>query len=249
MSFKDHFSRLAAQYSAFRPAYPPAIFDYLAQLSSDRQSAWDCACGNGQATLALAERFHEVIATDASAQQLAAAPARPNVTYRVARAEESGIESQSLDLVTVAQALHWFDLGPFYGEVQRVLKPSGVLAVWTYGPLQVGGNGIDALFQDFYWNTVGPYWPPERRFVEAGYRGLAFPFAELSPPSFNMEERWDRAHLLGYLRTWSATARYAADQGVDPVEALEERLRPLWVDASSTRKVTWPLALRAGRRQ
>jgi SAM-dependent methyltransferase len=249
MSFKDHFSRLAAQYSAFRPAYPPAIFDYLAQLCLDRQSAWDCACGNGQATLALAERFQEVIATDASAQQLAAAPARPNVTYRVAPAEESGIESQSLDLVTVAQALHWFDLDPFYGEVQRVLKPSGVLAVWTYGPLQVDGNGIDALFQKFYSNIVGPYWPPERRFVEAGYRGLAFPFAELSPPSFNMEERWDRAHLLGYLRTWSATARYVEDKGVDPVEALEERLRPLWVDASSTRKVTWPLALRAGRRR
>jgi len=249
MSFKDHFSRLAAQYSAFRPAYPPAIFDYLAQLCLDRQSAWDCACGNGQATLALAERFQEVIATDASAQQLAAAPARPNVTYRVAPAEESGIESQSLDLVTVAQALHWFDLDPFYGEVQRVLKPSGVLAVWTYGPLQVDGNGIDALFQKFYSNIVGPYWPPERRFVEAGYRGLAFPFAELSPPSFNMEERWDRAHLLGYLRTWSATARYVEDKGVDPVEALEERLRPLWVDAGSTRKVTWPLALRAGRRR
>ena len=249
MSFKDHFSRLAAQYSAFRPAYPPAIFDYLAQLSSDRQSAWDCACGNGQATLALAERFDAVIATDASAQQLAAAPARPNVTYRVARAEESGIESKSLDLVTVAQALHWLNLDLFYGEVQRVLKPSGVLAVWTYGPLQVDGNGIDALFQEFYSNTVGPYWPPERRFVEAGYRGLAFPFAELSPPSFNMEERWDRAHLLGYLRTWSATARYAEDQGVDPVEALEERLRPLWVDASSTRKVTWPLALRVGHKR
>jgi SAM-dependent methyltransferase len=249
MSFKDHFSRLAAQYSEFRPAYPPAIFDYLAQLCGDRDSAWDCACGTGQATLALAERFRAVIATDASAQQVAAASPHPNVTYRVARAEESGIESQSVDLVTVAQALHWFDLDPFYGEVQRVLKPSGVLAVWTYGPLQVDGNGIDALFQEFYWNTVGPYWPPERRFVEAGYRGLAFPFAEVAPPSFNMEVHWERAHLLGYLRTWSATARYADDKGVDPVEALEERLAPLWVDAHSTRKVTWPLALRVGRKR
>jgi len=248
MSFKDHFSRLAAQYSAFRPAYPPAIFDYLAQLCRDRQSAWDCACGTGQATLALAERFDAVIATDASAQQVAAAHTRPNVTYRVAPAQESGIESQSVDLVTVAQALHWFDLDPFYGEVQRVLKPSGVLAVWTYGPLQVDGKGIDALFQEFYWSIVGPYWPPERRFVEAGYRGLAFPVAEIAPPSFNMEAHWERAHLLGYLRTWSATARYVDDKGVDPVTVLEERLAPLWVDAHSTRKVTWPLALRVGRK-
>jgi SAM-dependent methyltransferase len=249
MGFKDHFSRLAAQYSAFRPAYPPAIFDYLAQLCRERQNAWDCACGTGQATLALAERFKAVIATDASPQQLAAAPAHVNVTYRTARAEESGIESNYVDLVTVAQALHWFDLDPFYGEVQRVLKASGVLAVWTYGPLHVEGHGIDALFHEFYWNTVGPYWPPERRLVEAGYRGLAFPFDEISPPPFNMEERWERAHLLGYLRTWSATARYADDRGADPVEVLEERLRPLWVDAHSTRKVTWPVALRVGRKR
>src|SRR5882724_9935319 len=137
MTFKDHFSQRAALYCAFRPAYPPAMFDYLAQLCRERQSAWDCACGNGQATVALAERFEAVIATDASPQQLAAAPSHPNVTYRVARAEESGIESKSLDLVTVAQALHWFDLDSFYAEVQRVLKPSGVLAVWTYGPLHV----------------------------------------------------------------------------------------------------------------
>jgi ubiquinone/menaquinone biosynthesis C-methylase UbiE len=249
MDFKDHFSRLAAQYSAFRPAYPPAIFDYLAQVCHERQNAWDCACGNGQAALALAERFQAVIATDASPQQLAAAPAHPNVTYRVARAEESGIESQSVDLVTVAQALHWFDLDPFYGEVQRVLKPSGVLAVWTYGPLHVEGDGIDALFQEFYRDTVGPYWPPERRLVETGYRGLAFPFAEIPVPPFNMEQRWERAHLLGYLRTWSATARYALDKGLDPVATLEERLRPLWVDAYSTRRVTWPLALRVGRKR
>jgi SAM-dependent methyltransferase len=249
MSFKDHFSRLAAQYCAFRPAYPAAIFDYLAQLCGERQSAWDCACGNGQASLALAERFEAVIATDASPQQLAAAPAHAKVTYRVARAEDSGIESKSVDLVTVAQALHWFDLDPFYGEVQRVLKPSGVLAVWTYGALHVEGNGIDALLQEFYHDIVGPYWPPERRFVEEGYRGLAFPFAAVSPPLFNMEERWERAGLLGYLRTWSATGRYVEDQGVDPVAVLEERLAPLWADAQSLRRVTWPLALRVGRKR
>jgi SAM-dependent methyltransferase len=249
MAFKDHFSRLAAQYSAFRPSYPPAIFDYLAQLCRERQNAWDCACGNGQATLALAERFEAVIATDASPQQLAAAPTHANVTYRVARAEESGIEPQSVDLVTVAQALHWFDLDPFYGEVQRVLKPAGVLAVWTYGPLHVDGGAVDALFQEFYYDIVGPYWPPERRLVEAGYRDLAFPFAEISPPPFNMEEQWSLAHLLGYLHTWSATARYADDKGTDPVAALEERLRSVWVDTQSARRVAWPLALRVGRKR
>jgi SAM-dependent methyltransferase len=249
MSFKDHFSRLAAQYSAFRPTYPPVLFDYLTQLCLERQKAWDCACGNGQATVALARHFDSVIATDASPQQLSAAPPLVNVTYRVAPAEASGIDSKSVDLVTVAQALHWFDLDSFYGEAQRVLVPSGVLAAWTYGVLHVEGDGVDALVQEFYRDIVGPYWPPERRLVEEGYRGLAFPFAEVSTPSFNMEERWERAHLLGYLRTWSATGRYVEDKGVDPVAALETRLEPLWVDAHTARKVTWPVALRVGRKR
>jgi SAM-dependent methyltransferase len=249
MSFKDHFSRLAAQYSAFRPSYPPALFDYLSQLCRERRKAWDCACGNGQASVALAKHFDAVIATDASPQQLAAASENPRVTYRVARAEDSGIESGSVDLVTVAQALHWFDLDSFYGEVRRVLEPAGVLAVWTYGALHVEGEGIDALLQEFYRDIVGPYWPAERRLVEDGYRGLAFPFAEIAPPSFNMEEHWEQAHLLGYLRTWSATGRYVEDKGVDPVAALEKRFEPLWGDAHTARKVTWPLALRAGRKR
>jgi SAM-dependent methyltransferase len=249
MSFKDHFSRLAAQYSAFRPSYPAAVFDYLAQLCRQRQTAWDCACGNGQATLSLAERFDTVIGTDASQQQVAAAPAHPNVVYRVAAAEGSGLPSASVDLVTVAQALHWFDLDAFYGEVHRVLKESGVLAVWTYGVLHVEGEGVDSLLQEFYRDIVGPFWPPERQLVDEGYRGLAFPFAEISAPGFSMEECWDRQHLVGYLRTWSATARYVEARGVDPVAALDERLGAIWVDEHAARKVTWPLAMRIGRKR
>jgi SAM-dependent methyltransferase len=167
----------------------------------------------------------------------------------VARAEESGIESGSLDLVTVAQALHWFNLDDFYREVGRVLKPSGVLAVWTYGVLHVDDAQADSLVQEFYYDTVGPYWPPERRFVEEGYRGLAFPFTDLSSPPFNMEVSWERAHLLGYMRTWSATGRYVDERHVDPVAQLEERLAQVWPDAHARRKVTWPLALRVGQKR
>lgn len=249
MSFKDHFSRLAAQYAAFRPTYPASLFDYLAESCHDQRLVWDCACGNGQATVALAERFASVIATDASPQQVSAATSRSNITYRVARADDSGLEPHSADLVTVAQALHWFDLDAFYGEVQRVLKPQGLLAVWTYGVLHMEGAAADALVQEFYHDIVGPYWPPERRFVEEGYRGFSFPFLEQTPPAFNMHEQWDRAHLLGYLRTWSATGRYVEERGLDPVAALEERLASVWSDAQETRKVTWPLAARVGRKE
>jgi SAM-dependent methyltransferase len=248
MNFKDHFSRASGQYSAFRPHYPEGVFDYLAQVCSERRLAWDCACGTGQATLPLADRFDSVIGTDASEQQLAAAQANAKVTYRVASAERSGLDSSSVDLVTVAQALHWFNLDGFYGEVRRVLKPSGVLAVWTYGIIHVEGDEVDRLIQEFYHDIVGSFWPPERRLVDEGYRGLVFPFAELTSPSFNMEQHWDRSHLLGYIRTWSATCRYLDQKGVDPVEALEQRLAPAWDDAKTVRKVSWPLALRVGRK-
>ncbi len=247
MTFKDHFSRLAAQYSAFRPAYPSALFDHLASLCRERQRAWDCACGSGQATAALAERFKAVIATDASAQQIASAPTIDKVTFRVAPAESSGLEAGSIDLVTVAQALHWFDLAAFYREVDRVLRPDGVFAVWTYGPVRVEADAsVDQLTQEFYSHIVGPYWPAERRLVDEGYRNLPFPYAELGTPAFSMQEQWDRSRFLGYLRTWSATARYVEQRGEDPVALLEQRLQPLWSEGS--RVVAWPLAIRIGRK-
>jgi SAM-dependent methyltransferase len=249
MGFKDHFSKLAADYAAFRPTYPPALFDYLAQLCPQRRRVWDCACGTGQASVALADHFEAVIATDASPQQVAAAMPHSRVTYRVAKSDASGLDSESVDLVTVAQALHWFDLDSFYAEVQRVLVPSGAIAAWTYGVLHVEGEAVNALVQEFYDDIVGPYWPPERRLVEEGYRSLAFPFAQVAAPPFNMEERWERAHLLGYLRSWSATGRYVAVKGVDPVAELEARLEPVWTDAQSARRVTWPLAMRVGRKR
>lgn len=246
MKFKDHFSHLAAQYAQYRPRYPGVLFDYLAKESSSRKRAWDCACGSGQATLDLADRFESVVATDASAQQVAAAKAHPRVTYSVARAEDCGLEGDSVDLITVAQSLHWFDRPLFYAEVKRVLRASGLLAVWTYGVPRLNDASIDKLLQTYYWDTVGPYWPPERRYVEDGYRSLEFPFPEIKSPSFSMREDWTMAQFLGYLRSWSATGRYVDAKGEDPVVPLEERLAPGW--GPRTRTVSWPLSLRVGRK-
>jgi SAM-dependent methyltransferase len=246
--FKDHFSRLAAQYAAFRPRYPAALFDYLASVAPSRAVAWDCACGSGQATLDLAQRFDCVIATDASAQQVSQATPHPRVTYRVAPAEASGLSSESVDLVIVAQALHWFDLDAFYTEARRVLRENGVLAVWTYGGHKVEEPAINGLFKSFYSETVGDYWPPERTLVEDGYRSLRFPFPELTPPPFEMSERWTLSKLLGYLRSWSATSRYVQKTGVDPVTPLGEKIAPLWGDTEAERVVYWPLGMRIGRK-
>jgi SAM-dependent methyltransferase len=248
-SFKDHFSALASQYAAFRPTYPTALFEYLASLCAGRRQAWDCACGTGQATVGLASCFESVIGTDASPEQLAAATPHPGVTYRVATAEHSGLEPQSVDIVTVAQALHWFDVAAFYREVDRVLRAGGVLAVWSYGVLQVEGAEVDAHIRSFYQDTVGPYWPPERRHVDEGYQRLPFPYPLLtSPGSFNLEVRWSLPRLMGYVRSWSATGRYVERHGVDPVVALEGSLAAVWEDPARERLVRWPLLLRAGHK-
>jgi len=243
-AFEDHFSRLAATYANFRPRYPSALFDYLGQCCRQRELAWDCACGSGQATLDLAQRFTAVLATDASEAQLAAAPPHPKVRYRVAPAEASGLAAASVDIVTVAQALHWFELAPFYAEVDRVLRPQGVLAAWTYGVLHVAGEDIDSRVQEFYWQTLKPYWPAKRAPVESGYRTLPFAFTELKPPAFEMHEDWSLLQLIGYIRSWSATARYLERHALDPAAALQESLCALWGRADELRRISWPLSLR-----
>jgi SAM-dependent methyltransferase len=245
-TFKDHFSGLAAQYAAFRPTYPAALFDYLAATCRERNLAWDCACGSGQASPALAERFTRVIATDASASQIAVATPHPGIDYRIAPAEKSGLEARCADLVTVAQALHWLDLSAFYAEALRVLKPGGVLAVWSYGPVRCEQPAVDAMLTSYYVDVVGPYWPPERALVDSGYRTLPFPLPELDPPLFAMQHRWALEPLLGYVRSWSATSRYVTARGEDPVVALGARLREQWGDERGEQVIAWPLVLRLG---
>lgn len=246
MTFKDHFSKQAVDYAKYRPRYPAELFEYLAQVAPGRERAWDCATGNGQAALSLARFFKQVIATDASRSQLESASAHENVEYRIAKAEETDIESRSVDLVTVAQALHWFNLEEFYAEAKRVMKEGGVIAVWSYNLLNMSPE-IDAVLGVFYGETVGPYWPPERHLVEEGYHSIPFPFEDLNPPDFHMGADWTLPDLLGYLRTWSATQRFIKEKGVDPVEDLTAQLAALWGEPEKALEVRWPLSLRVGR--
>jgi SAM-dependent methyltransferase len=246
--YADHFSRLAPAYASCRPGYPDALFEYLDGLVSRHDLAWDCAAGSGQATIPLARRFDRVIATDVSAAMLDQAPRHPAVVYRVAPAEASGLGNATADLVTVAQALHWLNTETFYAEVDRVLVPGGLLAVWTYGAQHLDEPPLDGLLQHFYADVVGTYWPPERRYVESGYRTLPFPYPELEPPVLAMEELWSLTQLLGYVQTWSATQRFRETQGHDPVEQLGQDLARHWGHPSATRRIRWPLSLRLGRR-
>jgi SAM-dependent methyltransferase len=242
--FKDHFSDQSAQYARHRPQYPAELFRFLANLTTRTRRAWDCATGSGQAAIALSNHFDEVIATDASAAQIDAAVAHAGVSYRVAEAGSSGLDDASVDLVTVGQALHWFDIESFFAEATRVLDRDGALAVWCYELCKVTET-CDAVVDELYTDIVGALWPPERRLIEERYAGIIMPGHELDAPILDMQISWTVADMLGYLRTWSACIRYERTHGRDPVTMIEERLRTAW--GSDVRLVRWPLTLRVCR--
>ena len=246
MSFKDHFSGHANAYARYRPDYPAELFAYLATLTPRREVALDCATGSGQAAVGLAEHFALVVGSDGSVSQLQNAERHPQVAYVGNLAEQPALRGGSVDLVVAAQAAHWFDHERFYPEVKRVLKSDGALALWTYGLAYVEPR-IDAIVRHFYSEIVGAYWPPERRWVESGYRDLPFPMREVDPPSFELNLDWDLDNLIGYIGTWSAVQRYKRTTGEDPLPALRAEIAPCWLTPMATKRVTWPLHLRVGR--
>ena len=243
-NFKDHFSRDSAAYAEYRPRYPTELFAWLASVSPACALAWDVGTGNGQAALALAEHFARVIASDPSERQISHATPHPRVEYR-AGGETAGVESGSADLVTVAQALHWFDRPQFWTEVKRVLRPGGVIAVWCY-ELQHVSPEVDEVINRFYRVTVGRYWTPDRKLVEDGYRSIEFPFEELAVPVFAMSTEWTLKQEVGYLGTWSAVGRYRDKVGFDPLVLVQPELERVW-PSNQVRRVSWPLSVRAGR--
>ncbi|MBS0395286.1 MAG: class I SAM-dependent methyltransferase [Proteobacteria bacterium] len=245
MSFKDHFSRQAGDYGRFRPRYPAALAAHVAALAPGRGLALDLATGNGQAALDLAEHFERVLASDASAAQLGHAVAHPRIQYLRHTAERLPLAAGVADAVVAAQAAHWFDFGRFYPEVRRVLRPGGVVALWTYETFRVDA-AVDACVDRFYREVVGRYWPPERRYVEEGYRTLPFPLEELAAPPFELTHAWTLERAIQYLGTWSAVDRYRAARGSDPLPALAAELAPLWPPGEE-RPVRWPVHLRMGR--
>ena len=244
--FHDHFSGHAADYAAHRPRYPAQMYDWLASQCSARGLALDVGTGNGQAALELAGRFDAVYATDASEEQIAQAPETPNVTWAVEPAERCSLHDESADLVTVAQALHWFAHDRFFAEIARVLRPGGVFAAWCYELLNIT-PAIDAAILAFYQGDIDPHWPPERRHIERGYRDIAIPMPAIKVPTFEMRATWTREQLLHYIGTWSAVRRHERATGSNALPQLVANLEQLWPEPEP-KLVRFPLVMRAARK-
>jgi len=246
-SFSDHYSSIASRYASYRPSYPPALFAWLASVAPDRRCAWDCGTGSGQAAVPLADHFAHVVATDPSAAQLKHAASHTGLHYAAMSAERSALAAGSASVVTVAQALHWFDQPAFFAEARRVLVARGVLAVWSYGLLRLHEPTLDDIVRRFHGETVGPYWPPERRLVDESYASLELPFDHIEAPPFSMHAEWTLDHFVGYLSTWSAVQRARTATGMDPIPEVVESLRAAWTPDGEARRLDWPLTLHAGR--
>ena len=242
---KDNFSSGSDQYAQFRPTYPDALFDYLFTLVPRRENAWDCGTGNGQVAIVLADHFDHVAATDLSGSQLASAPPHQRIDYSLQPAEKTNFPNTYFDLITVAQAIHWFDFDAFYREVDRTIRPGGVLAVIGYDLLRLS-PAIDAVVDAFYREVVGPYWDRERRYIDEQYRTIPFPAGEIPAPVFVNEVEWSFEHLIGYLGTWSAVKHYQKQNGQDPVALVYPGLKKSW-GAEVVKKGRFPILLRVAR--
>ncbi|MCU1715536.1 class I SAM-dependent methyltransferase [Pseudomonas sp. 5P_3.1_Bac2] len=240
------FTQGGQAYARFRPEYPPQLAAYLAEQAPDSRLAIDVGCGNGQLSQQLATHFQRVLGVDPSAEQIQHAVVQPGLSYLTAPAEQLPLAEHSASLISAAQAAHWFDLPRFYAEVRRVAAPQALLALISYGVLQLGGE-LEARFQRFYWDEIGPYWPPERKLVDSGYASLDFPFAELSPPALSIELSWDLEQFLGYLSTWSAVRSAAQAGRADLLERFADDISELWGQPSTRRAISWPIRMRSGR--
>ena len=246
MNYINHFNNESDKYLVFRPNYPDALYKFLATHVSDRGCVWDCATGSGQAAFALANYFDVVLASDINREQLDAAPDHRAIHYLCCAAENTPIQSSSVDLITVAQALHWFNFELFYQEARRVAKPCALIAVWCYSLGHIN-EAIDPYIEHLYYDILGDkYWPAERRFIDEAYQTIPFPFEKIKTPVFTIEKELTFKQFIGYLRTWSAVKEYYAQTKIDPVLQVCDKLHAAWGDVD-THKMHWPLHLLAGR--
>lgn len=242
--FAHLFSGHAATYAVYRPKYPPALYEWLAELAPSVAQAWDVGTGNGQVAVGLTPRFARVMATDPSGEQLANAEQHARVIYRKAT-YESSLPARSVGLVTVGQALHWFALDEFFAEVRRVLMPGGIVAAFAYVHSSVAPD-LDKVTRRYHDVTVWEHWAPEHHIIREGYRTLDLPLNEVAAPPFEIRTEMTLAQYAGFFRTWSSTQRMIQAGGEAEVLEFERQLAAAWGAPEQVRPVIWPMVMRVG---
>ena len=244
---KDLFSTQAADYAKYRPSYPQELIEYIVGFTTERSLAWDCATGNGQAAVLLAQHFEKIIATDTSAKQLSLAVAIKNVDYFVSKAEQTGFADNSFDLITIAQAYHWFQFNEFEKEARRVAKPNCIIAAWCYNIPATAYEIINKLTRHFYTATVGPYWDAERKYIDESYRTIPFNFDELPAKEFAIHVKWTKEDLAGYFNSWSSVQHFIKANNYNPVNEMATQLATAWPSEKNEIEFIFPVYLRLGR--
>jgi ubiquinone/menaquinone biosynthesis C-methylase UbiE len=247
-TFKDNFSKQAEVYSKFRPTYPKELFEFLKSLTTEHKLAWDCGTGNGQSAVKLTEYYEKIYATDPSQEQIKNAILHDKIEYKVENAETpSSIKDNSVDLITVAQAVHWFDFDKFYAQVKRVLKANGIIAVWAYG-IPTISKELDKIIKNFHDNIVGEFWLAENKLIDKEYSTIPFPFKEIKTPEFFIKKQVTLSETLGYLRSWSATQKYIDKYKENPLELLSQKLQEHWQNTETEKEMAWKLILKVGKK-
>ena len=242
----DNFSIQAGTYKKFRPEYPKELYREILSHSTKREECWDCATGNGQVAKELSKYFNKVYASDISADQIKLAAKKPNIEYLITRAEKTPFHDDQFDLITVAQATHWFDFKAFNAEVKRVGKNSSKIIIWGYGLLRIEKR-IDEIIQDFYTNTIGAYWDKERKHIDLHYESIEFDFKELdSPKNLSIGASWRLSHLIGYLNSWSSVQNYIKANGENPTIEIAQRLSNIWSE-EEYKQINFPIFMRIGQ--
>lgn len=242
---KDNFSNTAEKYANFRPSYPAPLIEYIANLCDHKVAAWDCGTGNGQVAMELCKYFQRVFATDISQNQIDNAYWDDKITYEVEAAESCSFPNKSFDLITIAQAIHWFDFDLFYEQVRRTIKPKGLIAIIAYGLIQID-DSVDTILKELYTDILGSFWDPERKMIDEQYKTIPFPFTEMETPSFSIELNWTLDHLMGYLHTWSAVEHYQKSKNAHPILLIKDKLKKAW-GKDAKKQIQFPIYLRLGK--
>jgi SAM-dependent methyltransferase len=237
----DFFSHQSAYYATYRPTYPKELYDFVNSLVADKKLVWDVATGNGQAAIHLADYFQHVYATDLSQQQLHNAKRTSNIEYRLEHAEKCSLPDLSVDLITVATAIHWFDLDGFYKQVKRVLKPEGILFAWSYGGCKINPE-IDRVIDYFNFEYLYDYWHEGAKMNwNDKYRSLPMPYPILETPAFIAKANYTLQEVMNYMYSWSGVQEYIKREGKNPLLDIKNELLAVWGDEAEKKEVNWYL--------